>query len=74
MNDRYPMDRQILWTISRMDSLARRLRHRQEHELAGRLNALADDLDAHRTESLMSPAEQSTERDSHTSPIRPIGS
>ncbi len=66
MNDRYPMERQILSTIGRMDSLARRLRHRDELDLVDRLNTLAEDLDAYRTESLMGRAERIAESDSHT--------
>ncbi len=73
MNDRYPMDRQILLTISRMDSLARQLRHRQVDDLVGRLEALAQELDAHRTESLMARSGQARKSDSHASPIRSIG-
>ncbi len=74
MNDHYPMDRQVLLTISRMDSLARRLRHRQVDELAGRLEALAEDLDAHSLESLMGPGSDFEPVASHTSGIRVKGS
>ncbi len=56
MNDRYSMERQTLWTVARMDSLARRLHHRGELALVDRLNDLAHDLDAYRTESLMGPS------------------
>ncbi len=67
MNDHYSMERQILVTIGKMDSLARRLRHRGERELAGRLDALAEDLDHRSTGSLMSRTEESEEFDSHVS-------
>ena len=74
MNDHYSMDRQTLSTIGRMDSLARRLRHRGELDLAGRLDALAGDLDANRLDSLMSPAAEIAESDSHPSGDRVKGS
>ncbi len=74
MNDHYSLDRQTLLTIGRMDSLARRLRHRQEEALAGRLDALAEDLDAHRLESLMSRGSDFEPVASHTSGIRVKGS
>ena len=74
MNDRYPMERQLRLTVGRMDSLARRLRHRQEHKLAGRLDALASDLDEWSTESLLPPADETAESDSHPSGNRVKGS
>ncbi len=67
MNDRYSMERQTLWTVARMDSLARRLHHRGELALVDRMNDLAHDLDAYRTESLMGPSAGSQESDSHVS-------
>ncbi len=67
MNDRYSMERQTLWTVARMDSLARRLHHRGELALVDRMNDLAHDLDAYRTESLMGRSDGSQESDSHVS-------
>ncbi len=67
MNDRYSMERQTLWTVARMDSLARRLHHRGELALVDRLNDLAHDLDAYRTESLMSPSAESKKSGPHVS-------
>jgi len=74
VNDHYSMERQTLSTIGRMDSLARRLRHCGELDLAGRLDALAGDLDANRLDSLMSPADESGESASHGSGNRVKGS
>ncbi len=67
MNDHYSMDRQTLSTIGRMDSLARRLRDRHMDELADRLEALAEDLDAHRLGSLMSPSVETERSGPHVS-------
>jgi hypothetical protein len=66
MFDTWSYERHQRTTAAMMDALGRWEVARGQKELGRRLLVLARDVGLEPTESLMSPAEQSTESDSHT--------